>query len=151
VKAAANNATYAANITLGAHTATTGADKILVGVAGTSATVASTIITGAVAGDMLKFVDTATTTTALSAAQQTAVGAMGTLALALAYVDSATVGGAAKSVTSFQWSGNTYVMETVLGGAADAGTFVGTNSLVELVGLHTITAAPVAGVVTLAT
>jgi hypothetical protein len=140
--------TYAATVTLGAHNSG-GPDKILVGVVAASATTANTTITGAVTGDMIGIAD-ATSVVALTSAQQTTVSAETSLANAVAYVDGASVALGAHAATAFTYGANTYVLETVAGGATNAGTMAAGNTLITLVGTHTLTAGAVTGVVTLA-
>ncbi|MEX3894763.1 beta strand repeat-containing protein [Paraburkholderia sp. BR10954] len=134
------------NITLGAHTAATGPDAIVVSASGTTAAgAANTVITGAVAGDQINFgAIVGETVVTLTAAQQTAITAASTLsaAAALAFADANVAG----NVASFQYGGNTYVLEHTAAGAQ-----VAADSLIELVGTHTLTAGAVtAGHVVLA-
>jgi len=126
--------TYSAAVTLGAHTAATGLDSIAVGVVAVSAAAPNTVITGAAIGDLIVFADAATTAVALTAPQQTTVTSEANLAAAIGYVDAlgSTV---AHSATSFQFAGNTYIIESVAG----TGTIAAGDSIVELVGLHTLT------------
>lgn len=146
----AGNTSYAGTVTEGTHTASSGPDQVLVGTTAAGAVAANITITGAVAGDTLGVAD-GTSTVTLTAAQQGVVTAAGTLAAAVAYVDGAAVGLAAHALTTFTYSGTTYALETVAGGAVDAGTMAAGNTLVALVGTHSITAAPVGGIFTLAT
>jgi hypothetical protein len=140
----ANN-TYAASVTLGTHTSTTGSDLIQVGVvdgtvAGSSTAwsfiptaAANTVITGAVAGDQLIFRDTSTDKAAnVTAIQQTAITAANNIGAAVALAFGET---AQHEALSFQYGGNTYVVEQA--GATNAALAAG-DSIVELVGTHTL-------------
>ena len=132
------------NIMLGAHTA---ANTISVSVIAGTTGAANTFITGALAGDKINIADGASTVVLSTGAgsQQAAITALSSLALAVAYVDnSANVNLPAHAATAFTWGGNTYLLETVSGSALDAGVMAAGNTLVELVGIHTITAAPAA-------
>ena len=125
--AAAGNATFAANITLGAHTATTGLDSIFVSAIGTN-TGANTIITGAVKGDLINFTDVAATG---------AVALVTTAPLSVALgVASAHALTTADGLASFQFGGNTYLVEDVA-----AHTPAATSTVVELIGVHTFATA----------
>ena len=114
----------ATTIILGAHT---GTDSVRVGVVLAAATTAGTVITGAVTGDFIRFADTATSVVTLGAVA-------GTLAAAIASVDAA-VTTIAHSATIFQNGGNSYILESV---GAGSGTLHAGDSLIELVGTHTI-------------
>jgi hypothetical protein len=128
--------TYKASITLGAHTSA-GPDEILVAHNTTTATpAATTVITGAVAGDILGFTDTPTSVVTLSATNQTNVTNAASVAAAVNLVD-ALAGTIAHSATVFTYGGNTYVLESV---GAGTGTIATGDSLVELVGVHTLSA-----------
>jgi hypothetical protein len=118
------NSTYAANITLGAHTAATGIDSIFVSSIGTNAGT-NTIITGAVAGDLINFTD-------VGAAGAVALvgGAPASVAAGIAAAHAAITG--TNHLASFQFGGNTYVVEDVA-----AGTSAATSTVVELIGAHT--------------
>ena len=148
---AASAGTFASAITLGAHTSTaTNYDWIKVGVVGVGAAAAPTVVvTGIAAGDNISIAD-ATSVVTLTAAQLTAAAAYGTLANAIAYVDTAAVALAAHATATFVWGGNTYILDTAAGGAADAGTNQVGNTVIELVGTHTLTAGTVAGLVVVA-
>ena len=143
------NATYAATVTLGAHTTTsTLFDQINVGTVdgikgGDNGAVtftaitssANTVITGLNVGDAINFRDTATSVVTLTAPQLANAAALGTLAAAVAYVDglATTV---ANSATAFVYGANTYVLESA---AAGTGTVQAADGLVQLVGTHTLT------------
>jgi len=130
------------SVTLGTHTATTGADFVYASEIGTfaGAAVANTTITGAVAGDVLGFTSAATTAANVTTVQQTAITGAASLSAAVALAFGDTAG---NSALSFQYSGNTYVVEQSSGTAGTAQT--ATDSIVELVGLHTLTAGAVTG------
>lgn len=140
VSTGANNATYAANITLGAHTNTaTLFDKVLVSATGTQATGISATITGTSTGDVIVFKDANDVTfTALTTAQQNVITADATLTAAIAhafgYVDSSAV----SQVTSFQYAGNTYVIDNVKASQADTSFNAGTDGVIKLTGLHNV-------------
>jgi hypothetical protein len=127
------NTTGLFNVTLGAHTATTGIDSIFVGTAGTNfATAPNYVITGSVTGDKITFAnDAASSATALTA---TVLTNAVTLAGALTTLEAAAA--AAHSVAYGVYQGNTYVVENLLGAATATSLTV-----VELVGSHTLTAA----------
>ena len=160
---ATSAAKYSATVTIG--TQTIGSDHIDVGTTAAAATVngvadtPNTVITGAVAGDQIGIAD-GTAFTALAALEQTAITGepAGNLNLVVQYVDggAAVNGGPAATVlaphaaTDFTYQGNTYVLETLAGTAADAGGMPAGNTFIELVGVHSITAQPVHGVYTLA-
>jgi hypothetical protein len=142
VHTAANNATYAASITLGTHTAATGSDQVIVGLTGTQTAGYATTVTGAVTGDIIQFNGDAaqSNVVSLTTAQQTAVTALSTLALAItaAYSDAhLATGNAAHDVLSFTYGGDTYIINDT----GNTGAFVaGTDSIVHIVGSHTIAA-----------
>lgn len=142
-------ATYSATVTEGTHTLASGVDSIATPTSAAGAVAPNLVVTGAVTGDLLTVAD-GTSTVSLTTAQQTTVTGSGTLAAAVAYVDGASVALGAHALTAFTYGGNTYVLETVAGGAANNGTMAAGNTLVELVGVHSITAAPAAHVYTLA-
>jgi S-layer protein len=127
--------TFAANITLGAHTNTaTVFDKVMVSVTNGQTAGFSTTITGSSAGDVLVFVTGADITwDAVTAGEQATI----TGAVNLAGAITAAFGtlGAANSATAFQYGGDTYVIENV---GADTVNTAGTDSVVKLVGLHTV-------------
>jgi len=126
--------TYSANLTFGSHTSTsTLQDYVLVGEVAAAAAAPNTVITGFGANDKLYFVDAAVTLQTLTAAQLNTAAAYGTLAAAVGYVDGLV--GAVHSVTSFIWSGNTYVLNSA---AAGNGTLTANDELVELIGTHTL-------------
>jgi hypothetical protein len=136
--------TYSASVTLGAHT---GADEILTQTVAANVTAPNTTITGAAAGDLLVFHDAATIAANASATQVAAIAALSNLAQAINYLDT---GLAQHTAISFQYGGNTYIIEA---GTTGAGALQAGDSLVELVGLHTLTAstALTGGVVHVAT
>jgi len=126
-------------ISLGAHT---GTDAIGLGASGTSLTAIEKI-----SGLNNATTDTLTFSGDISASltgftQVTAgavVGSGGDTTLLADWVAAADgldakVAGAAHSVTWFQYQGNTYLLESVAGATADAGTMVAGNTLVELTG-----------------
>lgn len=129
------SAAAATSITLGAHTA--GTDQIQVGTITTAHGSATTgvTITGAAVGDSVQFTDVATSIVAAG----TLTGA--SLAAVAATVDAMT-STVAHSATIFTYVGNTYVLESV---AAGTGTLQTGDSIVELVGTHTLSA-PAAGI-----
>jgi len=139
----ANTAVY--NITLGAHNAAVGADYILVGTAGAAfsvltPTTVNYVIKGAVAGDDITFqADQGHTTFAAP----TVVTNTGTLTQALVALEAAVATGGAAGANAIAYvvsHGNTYVAESINGGATGADTTV-----IELVGVHTVTASATAG------
>ena len=136
----AHNTTGAYNVTLGTHTAASGIDLVEVGSSGTNfASAANVVITGAVTGDQLAFLnDLGNATTVL-----TVVPTQSSLALAISAVETAAAA-AAHDVSFTVFGGNTYVAENNAGAAASA-----TNTtLVELIGTHTFTAGT--GLITIA-
>jgi len=126
----------ASSIILGAHT---GTDSLVLGTVSAGASAPSVIVSGAVAGDSVRFADTATSVVSAGAIT-------GTLAAAVASVD-ALVSTIAHSATLFQNGGLTYVLESV---AAGTGLLHAGDSLIELVGTHTLSS-PVSGLLTLLT
>jgi len=126
---------YTAAITLGTHTSTTGIDEISLGGTGvaTGATVASVVITGAVTGDTLIFNLDAAYGNALGVVASGTTATSVTTAIAAAYTAAAT---AAHDVGYATYGGNTYVVESTTLGQ----TSTTTTTLVELVGVHTLTA-----------
>ena len=89
--------------------------------------------------------------TTLTSAQLATVAAAANLAAAVALIDSNPyLGATVKNAAAFIWGGNTYVFESAAGGTADNGTTVAGNTLIELVGTHTLTAGTVAGLVVVA-
>jgi hypothetical protein len=150
----ANN-TYSAAVTLGAHTAATGSDVIKIGlVDGTvggattawtfaPTAAANTVITGAVAGDHLVIAD-ATSAVNVTTAQQTAITSASSLANALSLAFGET---AQHAALSFQYGGNTYVVEQA--SATNAALAAG-DTIVQLVGAHTLSSTVTAGHVVLA-
>lgn len=135
---ATTNTTGAFNITLGAHTAASGPDYITVGTGGTAyATAANYVITGAAVGDRVIFnTDAAATLVGHTAGVITATTAGATLALTIAALEAAVDALAAHGVAYAVFGGNTYVAESI------SSTLGGTDTtIVELVGVHTVTAA----------
>ncbi|MDD2882219.1 MAG: hypothetical protein PHQ58_17475 [Rhodoferax sp.] len=135
VNAGANNATFAANVTLGAHTNTaTVFNKILVSDTGTQATGISATITGAAIGDVLVFTDaTDATVLTISAAQQNTITATASLTAAITAAFGMST--AAHQALSFQYGTDTYVISNE---GADTAFTAGTDGVIKLVGLHTI-------------
>ena len=125
------------NVTLGTHTLATGPDFMSVGSAGTAfATAANLVVTGAVIGDQITFLNDAGS----SAAALTTQGAT-----TIAAIEAAAVAIGAHGVAFGTVGGNTYVAEDLAIGAASA-----TNTtLVEIIGTHTFT--PAAGHLTILT
>jgi S-layer protein len=138
--------TYAASVTLGAHSAATGVDSIVVGgVAANTATVAQTVINGAGAGDIISFrgdsVTAAgattfglTTATQATATQQAALTAAATTSLASAVTLADTYLGAGHAAIGFQFGGNTYIVEHT----AATTVFAAGDAVIELTGTHTV-------------
>jgi hypothetical protein len=124
-------------VTLGAHTASTGADWIFVPDAGNSPPGApNTVITGAAPGDVITTHDPSPLgVMVLSQANLTQLANMATLQSAV--LADAVMMGAAHTVSAFQWGGNTYVVEQPLSGV----NMTVHSTVVELVGVHTIVAA----------
>ena len=133
-----------ATVTLGAHTAAAGGDIILTGVVAAAATAADVVIKGApTAGDILTLADaSAASYTALATGVQTAITTLGTSAgtFATALVDAIQGGVAAHGATSFVYGGNTFIIENSTAAAytgATTGLSAG-DSLIEVMGVHTI-------------
>lgn len=132
--------TYAATVTLGAHSAV---DEVLVGaVSGNvsaTATQAQTFITGAVKGDIIGIagftgaVETAAQTALAQTAVNALTGASNTLATAITTAHGYLT--ANNNAIAFQFGGNTYVVEEATHGTLAAG-----DTIVELAGVHTIAA-----------
>jgi hypothetical protein len=116
---------------LGAHTATSGSDTIKVGTIGTAAILPSVIITGAAAGDIVGFSDVVSSTVTLTTSQLSTANSQASLSAAITYVD-ALASTVAHSETAFQWSGNTYLIESA---ATGTGTLTSNDGFVELAGL----------------
>ena len=149
VSAGNQSATYQANITLGAHTVGTGIDKILVGCVRTAASAPNVIVTGATAGDQLYIAD-GTTVTTLTSTVLNAVASQASLSAAVAYVDGAAATGTALAIhnaVAFVWGGNTYVLESA---GTGSGTLTNSDTLIELVGSHTLSSTVSTNVFTLA-
>ncbi|HLG86461.1 MAG TPA: DUF4214 domain-containing protein [Alphaproteobacteria bacterium] len=142
------NTTGAFNVTLGAHTVTAGvgADNITAGTGGTAyASAANYVITGAVVGDTVTLAADATAAGTGAGGAVTLVTAGSSVATTINALETAVTGaGNAHHVVYSQFGGNTYFVDSASGtlGAGD-------TTVVELVGLHTFTAAT--GVVTVAT
>ena len=136
-------------ISFGAHT--TGTDTVSLGASGTSLTAIEKIsglndsitttdtivFSGETANTLVGFTEVTAgsvvashgNTTLLSSWVAAADGATGSAVAAAGATP-----GAAHGITWFVFQGNTYILESVAGAAADAGTMVATNTLVELVG-----------------
>jgi hypothetical protein len=151
VHTGANNSTYMANITLGAHTNTTTLfDEIFVSPTGANKTSGiSAMITGIAAGDHIVFNDPnplTQTLVTLSSSQQSKISSDVDLTTAIndafRYTGAA---GAAHSVLAFQYQNNTYVIENV---NADTSFDAGTDTVIELVGTHTISSVTTAKIAT---
>jgi len=146
--------TYNASVTLGTHSA----DLINVGTYNGATTLAAnyvdTVITGSSAGDKIGVADVTGFVT-LNAADQTSVNNAATLAAAVAFVDGTALTTAATGVgagaggalqahyaTAFSYGGNTYILETVANanGTLQYNAGAASDTLVELVGTHTISA-----------
>ena len=127
-------------ITLAAHTA---ADAVVLGPSGASLT-GFIVISGLnnAGADTITFAgETANTLTGFTQVTQAEVAATGAnpaiLASWVAAADGAAgsgITGGAHSVTWFQYQGQTFVLESVAGPTADAGTMAAANTLVELTG-----------------
>ena len=146
-----NNATYSATVTLGGHTdSSTAFDTILVSKTGSQAVGYSTTISGVAVGDQVVISGDAgqSNVLALSASQQSTITAAGSLAAAItaAYADLHTLTGhAAHDVMAFTYNGDTYVIDDT----ADTGAFVaGTDSIIHIQGVHTISQVTAAGAAT---
>ncbi|MEX3856304.1 beta strand repeat-containing protein [Paraburkholderia sp. BR10923] len=133
--AAGTTTTGTYNVTLGAHTDTASLyDSIFVADTGSASVVATptTVITGAVKGDVITTTDAnALTVTTLTANQLSSLANAANLATAISQASAMTVG--AHGVDSFVYGGNTYVVENVA-----AGTAAATSTVLELAGVHTI-------------
>jgi|GEM_PF-4109939 len=128
----AASADYLAHVTLGAHTAAGGGDTVFVGTVTAGASAPSVIINGASSGDRINFSgDTALSNTPLNATQQASIAALDTLAAAVGYVDGL-ASTLAHSVTTFQWHGDSYALESAANGN---GTPTAADSLIELAGI----------------
>lgn len=122
---------YSAAIQFAAHSSP---DIVYTSVTSASATTPGTIITGAQAGDEIIIAD-GNSVTSLTATQQASVQALSTLALAIAYVDGGTIPIAANSAVLFTYNSNSYIIESH---AAGNGTLTASDSLIELVGVHSL-------------
>jgi hypothetical protein len=133
--AAGTTTTGTYNVTLGAHTDTASLyDSIFVADTGSASVVATptTVITGAVKGDVITTTDAnALTVTTLTANQLSNLANAANLAAAISAGSAMTVG--THGVDAFVYGGNTYVIENVA-----AGTAAATSTVVELAGVHTI-------------
>jgi len=123
------NATFAANITLGAHTATTGIDSIFVSAIGTNAGVNTIIggaggVNGVVAGDLINFTDASA-----SGAVALVAGVVASVANGLTSAHALTGN---HGLASFQFGGNTYLVEDLA-----TGTLAASSTVIELTGTHT--------------
>jgi hypothetical protein len=148
-------ATAAYNVTLGAHTNTATlfnaisvADSGAYQVGSSEAITPTTIITGAVKGDVIVTHDAnALTILTLSSSQLSSLAAAATLAQAIN--GASTLETAAHTAVAFQYTtsgvSNTYVVEDVA-----AHTAATTSTVVELVGVHTIAANAALGAFALA-
>lgn len=138
VASGGNNATFAANVTLGAHTSTTGSDSIFVSAIGSN-TGANTVITGIAVGDSITFTDTTAGTVATVSLNAN------TYASVAAGLTAAHANTAAHGVATFLFGGNTYVVQDVA-----AATAAATSTVIELIGVHTVSS-DTAGVITILT
>jgi hypothetical protein len=126
-------------INLGAHSATT-VDSVTIGVSGTSLTAIEKI--GGLANanvDTLTFSGDANALTFTQVSAGSVVASGGNTTLLADWVAAADglgghVTGTGHDVSWFVFQGNTYLLESVAGQTADAGTMVAGNTLVELVG-----------------
>jgi len=131
-------------ISFGAHT---GTDAVSLGASGTSLTAIETIsgLNNATT-DTITFSDANALSGFIQVTAGSVVASGGNTTLLTSWVAAAdgatgsavaTAGatpGAAHGITWFQFQGNTYILESVAGAAANAGTMVAGNTLVELVG-----------------
>ena len=142
-QAAPSASTSGYTITFAAHTSTTSAyDLVAVsaGPAGGATTSAPlTVITGLSANDVISIAD-ATSSAQVTTAQQTAINALATEAAAINYASSVN---SAQKALAFQYGGNTYIVEDH--GAAPAAPAAG-DTVVKLVGLHTIATGTTTGI-----
>ena len=133
------------NVTLGTHSSTSGIDSVSVGTAGTAfASAPNLVLTGAVKGDLVvlagdaaanSLVGTGLTGGAGTITATTITSAATTVALAVGQLETA-VGSVAHGIAVGQYAGNTYIVESNAALAASATT----TTVIELVGLHTISA-----------
>ena len=134
VNSNANDAAYAANITLGTHTA---ADSIYVNIVNGAANTVNTVITGALTGDTVTFNDASILALAtVSAASQASITAAANIGAAIGVADALITG--ADHAVAFTYNGNTYVIDSATG--VHSGTVAVTDSVVELIGIHTFSA-----------
>ncbi|MBV8665361.1 MAG: DUF4214 domain-containing protein [Burkholderiaceae bacterium] len=128
------NTTATFNVTLGAHTAAGGGDQISVGTAGDHYNSApDLVVTGAAIGDIITLAaDSASSAAALTA---TSLASATTVAQAVTALETA-LGTTGHTVVYGIYAGNTYIAETSVGIPVESDT-----SIVELVGVHTVTAA----------
>jgi len=132
--AGTNAATY--TVTLGAHSAAAGVvDTINLSDNGTLALdTVSTVVHGASIGDIFNTTDTNTlTVNTLTATQLSSLAHDNTLTQAIH--DASAMATTAHGVESFVYAGNTYVIQNVASGAETS-----LDTVIELVGVHTITA-----------
>ena len=131
---AGSAATYSANVTFGAHTSTaTLFDNVKVGVVAAAAVTPSTVITGFAANDQITYAAATVSSGNVTTAQQTTLAVQTTLGNAITTAMGLT--GANIASLEFQYGGNTYVV--VNGGGTAHTTTLVTDSIIELVGLHT--------------
>lgn len=149
VSTGGNNATYAASVTLGAHTDTASLfDQVKVSVTGTEASGFSGSINGVVKGDVITFADAnPVVLTTITAAQQAVINTDATLALAIGHAFG-DLPATAHEAMAFTYGGNTYVIENV---AADSAFTAGTDTVIQLIGTHTIATSAIAGSIAILT
>ena len=143
----ANNATaasYLANVTLAAHTAP---DQIVTIGAFAGNANPNTIITGLAAGDFVTVHDNnaGLAVTTLSASVLANAAGAPTIAQAVGIADAALL---AHQAATFTFGTNTYLVESI---AAGTGTIQTGDTVVELVGTHTLSSTITAGHLTLLT
>jgi hypothetical protein len=134
-----SNAAYSATVTLGTHTGDAGGDIIDVGVAAAAATGVNTVIKGVVSGDSVVLVDAVTAYAAVSSTVQATITALGTGAGAFATALGDAINGlASHAATSFDYNGNTYVVENSSGGPYNSASLLSAgDTFIELTGIHT--------------
>ncbi|MDB5458804.1 MAG: hypothetical protein JWO72_545, partial [Caulobacteraceae bacterium] len=139
--------TYAANVTLGAHVNTATAFD-LIDVSISAAAAPSAVITGVATGDQITFKDAfPVVLTTLTALQQAVITGDATLAAAVGHAFGY-LPATAHDAATFVWQGNTYVVENV---AADSAFNAGADTVIELVGVHTIATTIVNGTIAILT
>jgi S-layer protein len=146
-----NNATYSEAITLATHTSTAASfDFLSVSVTGSQTAGYAAAITGGAVHDQVELhgdvgqsnVLTFSATQLAALASTTTYATLGAAITAAYTTLHGVVGHAANDVAAFVYGGNTYVINDT----ADTGAFVaGTDSIVELVGTHTIAQVTAAG------